>query len=458
MAAVPSAKLRVLIVDDEENAREGLKELLDSWGYEVALAADGKAGLDLVKRFQPNVILSDLIMPELNGMDLLDKLKSEKLLGDSVVIILSAHGKIDTAVESIKKGAYDFLTKPVDVVRLKILLENISKRSLVDQEMAVLRDKVRRLGTFGKLNGTTPKMKSVFKQIQVIAPTTASVLITGESGTGKELVAKAIHQNSKRKDKPYIAINCAAIPESLLENELFGHDKGAFTGAVSQEGGCFELADGGTIFLDEIGEMTPDMQTKLLRVLENGTFRRIGGKKEIQVDVRVIAATNRNLEEHVEEGGFREDLFYRLNVFSIKLPPLRDRAEDLPLLAQNFVEEFNLKCDKSVKGLSREALNVVKKYSWPGNVRELKNVIERAVIVCTGDFIDVGDLPENLTSKAHKAPSVEFRLGQTMEDVERDFLFHTINYVDGNKTKAAKMLNISLKTLHNKLAKYKSSV
>jgi len=456
--AVSQLKMRVLVVDDEDNAREGLSELLKGWGYEIAVAPNGKLGIESARRFQPHVIISDLVMPELDGMGLLEKLKEEKALGEITVIILSAHGNIESAVEAIKKGAYDFLTKPLDVVRLKILLENIAKRAAVQQEMVILRDKVRRLGTFGKLNGSTPKMKSVFKQIQVIAPTTASVLITGESGTGKELVAKAIHQNSKRKDKSYIAINCGAIPESLLENELFGHEKGAFTGAVSQEGGCFELADGGTIFLDEIGEMSPDMQTKLLRVLENGTFRRIGGKKEIQVDVRVIAATNRNLEELVEEGNFREDLFYRLNVFSIKLPPLRERAEDIPLLAQNFIEEFNLKCDKAVKGQTREALNVIKKYSWPGNVRELKNVIERAVIVCSGDFIDVADLPENLTSKAHKAPTVEFRLGQTIEDVERDFLFHTINYVDGNKTKAAKMLNISLKTLHNKLAKYKSSV
>ncbi len=452
------SKVRILVVDDEENAREGFEDLLQTWGYEVAHAGDGKAALELVKKFQPHVILTDLVMPELDGMQLLEKLKEEKLASEVTFVILSAHGNIDSAVEAIKKGAYDFLTKPVDVVRLKILLENVTKRLGVEQEMTSLRDKVRRLGTFGKLNGSTPRMKSVFKQIQVIAPTTASVLITGESGTGKELVAKAIHTQSKRKDKTFIAINCGAIPETLLENELFGHEKGAYTGANTQEQGCFEVADGGTIFLDEIGEMTPDMQTKLLRVLENGTFRRIGGKKELQVDVRVIAATNRDLEGLVEDGSFREDLFYRLNVFSIKLPPLRERSEDLPLLAQTFIEEFNLKNDKHIKGLSREALIVIKKYSWPGNVRELKNTIERAVIVCQGEFIDVADLPETMTSKAHKAPTVEFRLGQTMDDVEREFLFHTINYVDGNKTKAAKMLNISLKTLHNKLAKYKSSV
>lgn len=452
-------KLRVLVVDDEPNAREGLQDLLTSWGYDVAHAADGRAAFEMVKKFQPQVILSDLIMPEMDGLALLQTLKEEHLLDYTNFIMLSAHGNIDTAVEAIKKGASDFLIKPLDVVRLKIVLENLAKRSRLDLEMMQLRDKVRKLGTFGKLNGTTPKMKAVFKQIQIIAPTTASVLITGEAGTGKELVAKGVHQNSKRADKPYIALNCAAIPASLIENELFGHEKGALpAGTTAQEMGALEAADGGTVFIDEIGELSSDLQTKLLRMLENGTIRRIGAKTEKAVDVRIIAATHRTLEEAVEEGSFREDLFYRLNVFSIKLPPLRERAEDIPLLAQTFIEEFNLKNDRGVKGMTRETMNLLKKFSWPGNVRELKNVIERAIVMCKGDYIDVGDLPENLTSKASKAPTLEFRLGQTMEEVEKQFLFHTIANVDGNKTKAAKMLDISLKTLHNKLAKYKSSI
>ncbi len=452
------SKIRILLVDDESAARDGLKDLLENWGFEVSTAENGRVAFDIVKKFQPAVILSDLVMPDMDGLSLLKALHDEGLLNEITFIILSAHGNINTAVEAVKLGAYDFLTKPLDLVRLKIILEKVEKRASVEREMHFLRDKVRKLGTFGKLNGSTAKMKSTFKQIQVIAPTSASVLILGESGTGKELVAKAVHQNSKRKDKPYIAINCAAIPASLLENELFGHEKGAFTGASSQEAGCFELADGGTIFMDELGEMSLDMQSKLLRVLENGTFRRVGGKKELQVDVRVIAATNKNLEEAVEDGSFREDLFYRLNVFTIKLPALRERAEDIPLLAQTFVEEFNLKNDRAVKGITREAMSLLKKYSWSGNVRELKNVIERAVIVCKNDLLDVIDLPESMTSKAHKAPTVEFRLGQTMDAVEKDFLFHTLSYVDGNKTKAAKLLDISLKTLHNKLAKYKSSI
>lgn len=457
-SATTARTIRVLIVDDEQNAREGLQDLLESWGFEVAVAEDGRAGFELVKRFQPSVILSDLVMPNVDGLGFLKLLTEASLLQHTHFILMSAHGNVETAVSAMKSGANDFLTKPLDVVRLKIVLENISKRAEVEREMTSLRDKVRKLGTFGHLNGSTPKMKSIFKQIQVIAPTSASVLINGESGTGKELVAKAIYNHSKRQGKPYIAINCAAIPESLLENELFGHEKGAFTGAVAQELGCFELADGGTIFLDEIGDMSADMQTKLLRILENGTFRRIGGKKEISVDVRIIAATNKNLEEAVEEGSFREDLFYRLNVFTIKLPPLRERPEDILLLAQKFIEEFNLKNDRDVKGISREAFQVLKNFSWPGNVRELKNVMERAVIVCTGDFIELADLPDTLTSKAAKAPTVEFRLGTTMDEVEKQFLFHTINFVDGNKTKAAKLLDISLKTLHNKLAKYKSSI
>lgn len=454
-----AVKLRVLVVDDEPNAREGLQDLISSWGYDVAHAGDGRAAFEMVKKFQPQVIVSDLVMPEMDGLALLQTLKEEHLLDHTHFIMLSAHGNIDTAVEAVKKGASDFLIKPLDVVRLKIALEKLSKRSRLDLEMMQLKDKVRKLGTFGKLNGTTPKMKAVFKQIQIIAPTTASVLITGEAGTGKELVAKGIHQNSKRADKPYIALNCAAIPESLIENELFGHVKGALlSSAAAQEVGAFEAADGGTVFIDEIGELSLDLQTKLLRVLESGSVRRIGGKDEIQVDVRVIAATHRSLEDASEEGTFREDLFYRLNVFGIKLPPLRERAEDIPLLAQTFIEEFNLKNDRNIKGMTRETMNLLKKFSWPGNVRELKNVIERAIVVCKGEYIDVGDLPETLTTKAAKAPTIEFRLGQTMEEVEKQFLFHTIANVDGNKTKAAKMLDISLKTLHNKLSKYKSSV
>jgi DNA-binding NtrC family response regulator len=442
-------KIRILVVDDEANAREGLKDLLEGWGFEVAVAEDGKAAFEMVNRFQPAIILSDLVMPRTDGLQLLELLRDEGLLDLTTFIILSAHGNINTAVEAIKKGAYDFLTKPLDVVRLKIILEKISKRSAIDKEMILLRDKVRKLGTFGKLNGSTPKMKAVFKQIQVIAPTTASVLITGESGTGKELVAKAIYQNSKRSEKPYIAINCATTPKTLLEKELFGQ---------GQEPGCFESADGGTVFIDEISDLSLDLQIKFLHLLENNALRRIGAKNEIQVDVRVIAATNRNLEELLEDGSFREDLFSRLNIFSIKIPALRERAEDIPLLANAFVEEFNLKNDRHVKGLSRDVINLFKTYSWPGNVREIKNVIERAVVVCKDEFIDLADLPETLTSKAHKAPTVQFRLGQTMENVEKDFLFHTLSYVDGNKTKAAKMLDISLKTLHNKLSKYKSSI
>lgn len=451
-------RIRVLVVDDEANAREGLKDLLETWGYEVTSAGDVRAAFKEVKRFQPAIILSDLKMPENDGMSLVHLLKDEKLLEHTHVVIISAHGDIETAVEAVKTGVEEFLTKPVDVGRLKILLEKIGSRSRVYEEMLLLRDKVRKLGTFGKLNGSTPKMKELFKQIQIIAPTQAPVLITGESGTGKELVAKAIHKNSKRKDKAYLPVNCAAIPGNLLEDELFGHEKGAFTGAVALKEGCFEMAHHGTLFLDEIGEMSIDLQSKLLRVLEDGKFRRVGGTKEIQVDVRIVAATNRHLEEMVEENSFREDLFYRLNVFNIGLPALRERSEDVPLLIQSFIEEFNLKNDRNIQGISRDARKLLTKYSFPGNVRELKNVIERAVIVSQNDVIEVEDLAESVRSKAERAPRVEFRLGNTMEEVEKQFLFHTINYADGNKTKAAKMLGISLKTLHNKLNKYKSSV
>lgn len=445
----PIDKVRILIIDDESNAREGLKDLLEVWGYEVAMAEDGGVAFETIKRFQPAIVLSDLVMPSIDGIKLLETLKEEEILDHTTFIILSAHGNIHSAVEAIKKGAYDFLTKPLDIVRLKIILEKISKRAAVDKEMVSLRDKVRKLGTFGRLNGSTPKMKAVFKQVQVIAPTTASVLIHGESGTGKELVAKSIFQNSKRNSKPYVAVNCATIPKSLLEKELFGY---------GSDIGCFELADGGTVFIDEVSELPLDLQNRFLQLLENNSLRRGGAKNELNVDVRVIAATNRNLEESLEDGSFREDLYSRLNIFSIKIPTLRERAEDIPLLATTFLEEFNLKNDREIQGISREVMSLFKAYSWPGNVRELKNVVERAVIVCKGDTLELEDLPENLTSKAHKAPTIQFRLGQTIENVEREFLFHTLSYVDGNKTKAAKMLDISLKTLHNKLAKYKSSI
>jgi two-component system, NtrC family, response regulator HydG len=443
------SKIRVLLIDSAGQEREKLKALLENWGFEVTTADTGRIGYDLVKKIQPTIILSDLIVPEMDGLSVFEALKKDGVLDPIAFIFLSAHGNIDTAVEAIKKGAYDFLTKPLDIIRLKVLLETIAKRSSAAREMYALRDKVRKLGTFGKLNGSTAKMKAIFKLVEVMAPTTASILITGESGTGKDLLAKTIHQSSKRKDEPFISFNCKTIPEDLLEKELFGQ---------GNEPGSFELADHGTIFMDEIGSLAVELQGKLLHVLETGTIRKLGGKNESQVDVRVIAANHRSLEEAVEEDGFREDLLSQLNVFHVRIPALRERAEDIPLLGQNFIEEFNLKNDRNTKGISREALNLLKAYSWPGNVRELKNVIERSVIVCKEDYIGVADLPENLTSKAHKVPTVQFRLGQTMEDVEKDFLFNTLNYVDGNKTKAAKMLDISLKTLHNKLAKYKSSI
>ncbi len=450
-------RIRVLLLDPDDASRLNQKSLLETWNFEVGESRDAAEALEFIKKHEPAIVISDLVTPQLDGLKLLQSMRDKGMLETTSFVVLSSHADINAAVEAVKLGASDYLSKPVDVVRLKVLLEKISKTIANEREMRQLKDKVRKLGTFGRLNGSTPQMKSVFKQIQVIAPTSAYALIVGESGVGKELLAKAIHQNSKRHDKPYIAINCAAIPEALLEAELFGKEHDV-DGHSVREPGAFELADKGTLFLDEIAEVSLDLQSKILRVLEGGTLRHLGGKTEFSVDIRVIAATTHDLEQAVDEGTFREDLFYRLNVFSIKVPALRERAEDIPLLALTFVHEFNLKNDRHVHGFSHEALNLLKKYSWSGNVRELKNVVERAVVVCKGDTIEVTDLPEALTSKAKKAPTVEFRLGQTMDDVERDFLFHTLSFVDGNKTKAARMLNISLKTLHNKLAKYKSSV
>jgi len=453
-----TAKFKILVVEDEEQARRTMSDVLLTWGYDIETTENGQQAYERISKFHPTVILCDYEMPEMDGMALLNQLKEDALLEHTNFIMMSSHGTIDMAVEAVKKGASDFLRKPLDLVRLKLLLEKVTIRVDIEREVRALRDKVRRLGTFGKLNGTTPQMKNVFKQVQIIGPTTAAVLITGESGTGKQVVAKAIHSHSNRKDKPFLTVNCGAIPENLLEDELFGHEKGAIERAATQKAGFFEVANGGTLFLDEIDQMPSDIQARILEVLETGGFHRIGGKTEIQTDVRVVAATNASLDELVEEKSFSAELFYRLNVFTVQIPPLRDREEDIPLLAQHFIEEFNLKNDRQVKGLTKKALTIIKKYSWPGNVRELKNTIERAVIVCQSDFIEASDLPETLTSKVSLTPTIEFRLGQTVAEVEKHFLFHTINHVNGNKTKASKILGISLKTLHNKLNKYKSSI
>ena len=444
---------RVLIVEDDNAARSGLTELVRTWGFLTESAADGEEGLQKVSQFRPSIILTDLVMPRRTGLELLDAVR--EIDSNIAVILLTAQGTVETAVEAIRNGAYDYLTKPVDPQRLRILLDKAAERQHTMREVQVLRRNLRDKGAFGKMIGASPEMRRIYQIIEQAAPTTASVLITGESGTGKELVAQTIHQLSPRGKMPYVAVNCAAIPETLLESEIFGHEKGAFTGAMERRQGVFELADRGTLFLDEIGEMTPTTQVKLLRVLQERRFRRLGGRNEQSVDVRVLAATNIDPLEAVQKAKLREDLFYRLNVFSFRLPPLRERREDLPLLIQAFINEFNTRNQKTVAGLDHQAMRMLEQYQWPGNVRELRNVIERATILATGQFIEPRHLPPMLTNEPapEHQPQLSLGPGTTVEEAERRLILMTLEHTRDNKTRAAEILGISLKTLHNKLNK-----
>ena len=448
---------KVLIADDDTASREGLAALLSGWGYAVEQAADGAEALERARVTQPSVVISDLVMPVMDGLELLRALAEE--LPFATVILLTGQGSIDTAVAAMKEGAYDFLTKPVEVSRLKLLIPKAAEKAEALREVALLRRRVKQLWGLGRLVGTSAAMQAVHRLIELAAPTPAPVLITGESGTGKELVARTLHELSPRNRGPFVAVNCAAIPETLLESEIFGHEKGAFTGALERRQGCFELAHEGTIFLDEIAEMSAPLQAKFLRILEDGMVRRLGGKTEIKVDVRLLAATNKDPEQAMKAGTFREDLYYRLNVVSLAMPPLRDRREDIPLLVEAFIEEFNSKYDKRITSVDDAALEVLMTHSWPGNVRELRNSIERAAIVCDGSLIRPEHLP---TSPATRSPvpvaagaaSVAFPVGTNLEDAERVLILKTLAAAGNNKTQAAHTLGISLKTLHNKLRRY----
>ena len=451
----PRTAERVLIVEDEAAARVGLEQLIRSWGFIAESACDGEEALEKITSFRPAIVITDLVMPKMDGLALLRALPQSG--ADVTTLLLTAQGTVDSAVEAMKEGAYDYLTKPVDITRLKILLDKIVERLETMREVKSLRRQLREHGAFGSLIGNSPPMRKIYEVIEQAAPTAASVLITGESGTGKELVATTIHRLSPRATHPFIAINCAAIPETLLESEIFGHEKGAFTGASERRQGCFELADRGTLFLDEIGEMTPATQVKLLRVLQERTFRRLGGRTEQTVDVRVIAATNVDPLDAIAKGKLREDLYYRLNVFPMRLPTLRERKEDLPLLAQAFVNEFNARNQKSIAGVDQSAMRMIEHYGWPGNVRELRNVIERATILAPGPFIEVRHLPPALTEQADQTPAPGSQMalgpGTTVEEAERQLIVMTLAHTRDNQTRAAEILGISLKTLHNQLNK-----
>jgi two-component system response regulator HydG len=449
-----TAEKRILVAEDDLATRQAWCELIAAWGFKVEVAEDGKRALELVESYDPHILLLDLKLPEKDGIEVLSDIRARGLQIPTVVI--SGEGEISDAVQSIKLGAYDYLRKPVDPPHLRVLLNNLTAHLTVSEENQRLRRRLIRAGQLGPLVGHSTPMRRVMSLIEQVAPSSASVIITGESGTGKELVARTIHELSPRRNGPYIPINCAALPETLMESELFGHERGAFTGADRRREGCFELANGGTLLLDEIGEMKAELQAKLLRVLEEQKIRRLGGTAEVAIDVRVLAASNRNLESAIREGKFREDLYYRLNVFSIELPTLAERADDIPVLVEHLLREIEMPADKNIVGVEGECLEVLKGYRWPGNVRQLRNVIERALIVARGPLITVADLPADLKRTGSTNASLELKLGMSLDEVERELILRTIEYAGGNKSRAAEILGVSLKTLYNRLERYQA--
>ncbi len=448
---------KVLIVEDEEHERSGLAELISAWGYRTETARDGVEGLEEIQSWGPGIVVADLKMPRMDGMELLERVSQTPR--ELSFILLTAQGSIDAAVAAMKLGAYDFIEKPVNPTRLRNILQNAARQRGTDRELEATRRLLRDSGQLGSLVGSSRKMQEIFHLIELVAPSTASVLITGESGTGKELVARTIHELSPRKNRPFVAINCAAIPETLIESEIFGHEKGAFTGALERRTGCFELAESGTLLLDEIGEMPVGTQAKLLRVLEDRKLRRLGSKSETTVDVRVLAATNKVPEEAVARGLLRNDLYYRLNVFNINMPPLRDHKEDVPNLTHTLIKEMNAKHQRNVRTASDSVMQLFEAFSWPGNVRELRNTLERAVIVCDSSVIEPRHLPPAFGSSpvrfpASEADGIHVGVGTTVDEAERQLILKTLESTHNNKTRAAEILGISLKTLHNKLKEY----
>ena len=444
----------LLIADDEKNIRSGLELAFEDEGYTVVTAADGKEAWDKLQKNAIDLVITDLRMPEMDGYELLKRISAA--YPTLPVIVLTGHGTIETAVETMRDGAVDFFTKPVDIDKLSLVVKKtISASSLAEQNRKLSEEieKLRKQQGYGKIIGKSGKIAALMQTVSQVAPTRATVLITGESGTGKELVADAIQSLSTRSDKPFIKVHCASLSQSLLEDELFGHEKGAFTGAVAQKKGRFELADTGTLFLDEIGEIDAATQVKLLRVLQERQFERVGGEKTLTVDVRVICATNRDLRNEVEHGNFREDLYYRLNVVHVEVPPLRERKEDIELLSASFLSTFNREDGRKIEGFTPAARKAMFSYSWPGNVRELRNTVEAAVVLSRSNVIDIDDLPPQLRENSGES-TISFSLPITMEEAEKGLILETISFCKGNKTKAADLLGIGRKTLHRKLAQY----
>ena len=444
-------KFTLLIIDDEKNIREGLGANFEMEGYNVKLAENGQQGLEFISKGDIDLVITDLRMPGISGEEVLRKVTTET--PGIPVIVLTGHGSIDSAVDAMRNGAYDFLTKPLNLDQLTMIV----KRALQARELSLqhkqLKKEVENDMAFDKMIGKSAEMQKVFEMIKKVASSKASVLITGESGVGKEVVADAIHKLSPRKDHQCIKVHCAALSETLLESELFGHEKGAFTGADNLVKGRFELAHESSIFLDEIGEINPSVQIKILRVLQEKAFERVGGQETINVDVRIIAATNRVLEEEVKKGTFREDLYYRLNVIHIHVPPLRERKDDIPLLVASFLEEFAVENGKNIKGIDSQAKSAIYNYNWPGNIRELKNCIESAVVMCSGEEIKLEDLPPTV-SKSAGDQSINIPANATLDEAEKIIILQTLAANKNNKSKTADLLGIGRKTLHRKLEEY----
>lgn len=445
---VSMEKFTILTIDDEENIRNGLADNFELEGYNVLQAENGKKGLEIVSKNNVDVVITDLRMDGISGEEVVQKITTD--YPAIPVIVLTGHGSIDEATAAIKAGAFDFLTKPLDLDHLNIVVKNALRGKILALQNKELKEKLLKISGKEDMIGKSAEMGKVRTLISKAAPTKATVLITGESGVGKELVAKSIHENSPRKDKPFIIVHCAALSESLLESELFGYEKGAFTGAENQHKGRFELADGGSIFLDEIGEINPATQVKLLRVLQEKKFERVGGEETIECDVRLIAATNRNLEDEVKNGKFREDLFYRLNVVRIEVPPLRERKDDIPLLMHTFLREFNIENKKNIKGFDNRAKSTMLKYSWPGNIRELKNCVESAVVMCGSEEISFDDLPSSVQARDSEQV-IRIPLGIKMDEAEKIIIQENLAFNNGNKSKTADILGIGRKTLHRKI-------
>lgn len=447
-------KRKILIVDDDAGIRASLAVLVQSWGFEPLQAADATEATRIVEKQDPDIVITDVVMPDISGLELLRTLKA----GDPnrPVLLITAEGSIDMAVEAMKQGARDFLSKPItDLPKLQSLLEDAEQELELRRKAKRMAARVETEGGLGDFIGTSRSMRDVFTLIESIAQKDVPVMITGESGTGKEVAARTIHRLSRRESKPFVAINAAAIPESLIESELFGHERGAFTGAVATRQGVFEQANGGTLLIDEIAEMPMALQPKLLRVLADGRVRRLGGNYEFEFDVRVLAATNRDPLKAIDEGKLREDLYYRLNVVPLALPPLRARAEDIPILVQHFINEFNTKHTLQILGTSDDAAVMLKAYSWPGNVRELRNVIERSVVLAKGEWIEEKDLPPYVRNPALRPEKLVFSVGETtVADAERTLILKTLEHAGKNKAEAARQLGVDVKTIYNKLKAY----